>query len=192
MSTFWSLQVEFRYFGLRQRNVGSTDFKSASTESEEGKDVKRDRLASLINTFQLMNLFREPINFLPTLPLLLEREREKGEKVEQMISLLLIEKNWTGSSELILHFFQGSDVGYLLAAAASKVARWHIFKQIILIWVNFGGLWNGKGCYVYSLAIWNMVLPFGTLYGHFVHSTSIWYILRILVYSTYFGILCQE
>jgi hypothetical protein len=29
-----------------------------------------------------------------------------------------------------------------------RVARWCIFKPKILIWLNFGGFWNGKGWYI--------------------------------------------
>jgi hypothetical protein len=29
-----------------------------------------------------------------------------------------------------------------------RVARWHIFKPKIPIWVNFGGPWKGKGWYI--------------------------------------------
>jgi hypothetical protein len=30
----------------------------------------------------------------------------------------------------------------------NRVARWFIFKPKILIWVNFGGPWNGKYWYI--------------------------------------------
>jgi hypothetical protein len=36
-----------------------------------------------------------------------------------------------------------------------------LLNQIITIWVNFGGPWNGKGCYI----VW----AFGIYYGHLVH-----------------------
>jgi hypothetical protein len=45
----------------------------------------------------------------------------------------------------------------------TTVARWYIFVPEIPIWVYFGGPWNGKGWYVYSLAIWNILWPFGNL-----------------------------
>jgi hypothetical protein len=39
-------------------------------------------------------------------------------------------------------------------------------KQKIRFFVHFGGPWNGKGWYSkYSLAVWNMLRPFGTVYG---------------------------
>jgi hypothetical protein len=34
------------------------------------------------------------------------------------------------------------------------VARWFVFKPKIPLWVNFGGLWNGK---LYYMHIWNML-----------------------------------
>jgi hypothetical protein len=46
-----------------------------------------------------------------------------------------------------------------------KVARWYIFKPKIPIWVNFGGLWNGKG--------WCIILPFGIYYRHVVYFMAI-------------------
>jgi hypothetical protein len=39
-------------------------------------------------------------------------------------------------------------------------------KPKIPIWVNFGGLWNGRAWYV----LW----PFGTYYGHLIHFMAIW------------------
>jgi hypothetical protein len=56
----------------------------------------------------------------------------------------------------------------------------HIFKPKIQIWENFGGPWNGKGCYI----LW----PFGITYCHLAHFmaisnlVAIWYIFPILVY----------
>jgi hypothetical protein len=38
---------------------------------------------------------------------------------------------------------------FLVKGFQRRTARWHIFKPNISIWVNFGGPWNGKGCYVY-------------------------------------------
>jgi hypothetical protein len=37
--------------------------------------------------------------------------------------------------------FLGFEIG-------ARVARWYIFKPKIPIWVNFGGPWNGKVCYI--------------------------------------------
>jgi hypothetical protein len=37
----------------------------------------------------------------------------------------------------------------------------------ILIWINFGGPWNEKKL-LYSMAIWNILRPFGIFYGHLV------------------------
>jgi hypothetical protein len=36
------------------------------------------------------------------------------------------------------------------------------------------------------LAIWNILRPFGTFYGHFGNLVAIWYIFP------HFGILCKE
>jgi hypothetical protein len=64
-----------------------------------------------------------------------------------------------------------------------------IGSKVGSIWVNFGGPWNGKVCYilchfgiyyshlVHIMAIWYMLWPFGTYYGHLVHVMAIWYIL---------------
>jgi hypothetical protein len=50
----------------------------------------------------------------------------------------------------------------------STVARWYIFKPQILIWVNFGGSWNGKGWYIlWPFGIY-ILRPFGTFYGRLV------------------------
>jgi hypothetical protein len=38
-----------------------------------------------------------------------------------------------------------------------RVARWHIFKPKILIWVNFGGSCNGR--------CWYILWPFGIFYA---------------------------
>jgi hypothetical protein len=42
---------------------------------------------------------------------------------------------------------------------SGRVARWHIFKQKIPIWVNFGILkWE---MLIYFIAIWSILRPFG-------------------------------
>jgi hypothetical protein len=51
----------------------------------------------------------------------------------------------------------------------SRVARWFFFKPKIAIWVNFGGLWNGK--------CWYILGPFGIFYGHLVLCMTVWYSL---------------
>jgi hypothetical protein len=48
----------------------------------------------------------------------------------------------------------------------NRVARWYVFKPKIQIWVNFGGPWNEKSWY--SMAVWNILLPFWYIYGHSV------------------------
>jgi hypothetical protein len=57
-------------------------------------------------------------------------------------------------------------------ALSSRVARWHIFKPKIPIWVNFGGSSNGRGWYI----LWPYFRPFGLFCGHLVHFMVIWYI----------------
>jgi hypothetical protein len=52
--------------------------------------------------------------------------------------------------------------------SASRVARWHIFKPKIPIWVNFGGPWVGK--------CWYILWPFGIFYGYLGYFMTIWYI----------------
>jgi hypothetical protein len=52
-----------------------------------------------------------------------------------------------------------------------RVARWHIFKPKIPIWVNFGGSYNGR--------CWYILWPFDYFKGHlsyFVDFIIIWYI----------------
>jgi hypothetical protein len=51
----------------------------------------------------------------------------------------------------------------------NRVARWHILKPKIPVWVNFGGSRNER-----CLSI---LLPFGLFYGHLVCFKVIWYIL---------------
>jgi hypothetical protein len=52
----------------------------------------------------------------------------------------------------------------------TRVARWHIFKPNIPIWVNFGGSCNGW--------FWSVSWPFYIFGGHLVHFIVIfWYIL---------------
>jgi hypothetical protein len=73
----------------------------------------------------------------------------------------------------------------LFAVAASRVARWQIFKQKIPIWVHFGGPCNGRCWHIictlglFYFAIWYILWPFGIFYGY-------------LVYFSHFGRLFQE
>jgi hypothetical protein len=60
----------------------------------------------------------------------------------------------------------------------------YIFKQKILIWVNFEGYCNARCWYTYFITIWYILRPFGIVYGHLVYFMTIWYILRP------FGIFC--
>jgi hypothetical protein len=58
---------------------------------------------------------------------------------------------------------------------SSRVARWHIFKTKILIWVNFGGSCNGRYWYILHVAIryilrpFGLLWPFGIFYGYLVY-----------------------
>jgi hypothetical protein len=64
----------------------------------------------------------------------------------------------------------------------ARVARWHLFKPKIPIWVNFGGYYNGR--------CWNVLLPFGLftaisyilwsfgiIYGYLVYFSPFWYVV---------------
>jgi hypothetical protein len=59
--------------------------------------------------------------------------------------------------------------------ALSRVARWHIFKPKIPIWVNFGGSCNVRYISillvhsVYFTDIWYILWPFGIFYGCLVY-----------------------
>jgi hypothetical protein len=52
------------------------------------------------------------------------------------------------------------------------------FQPKIPIWINIGGPRNGKSL-VYL--IWNILLPFGIIYGRSVQFLDIWYIFPNLV-----------
>jgi hypothetical protein len=43
---------------------------------------------------------------------------------------------------------------------------WFVFDPKIPIWVNFGGPWNGKCCYI--------LLSFGIFYDHLEYFMDIW------------------
>jgi hypothetical protein len=65
-----------------------------------------------------------------------------------------------------------------------RVARWHIFKPRIPIWVNFGGSYSGRCWYilrpfglfcchtVYFMAIWYILWPFGVYFPTFLYATT--------------------
>jgi hypothetical protein len=64
----------------------------------------------------------------------------------------------------------------------SRVARWYTFSPP----PNLGKFWRilqGK-MLVYSMAIWSILLSFGTFCGHLVYFMVIWYIFPVLVYCT--------
>jgi hypothetical protein len=58
-----------------------------------------------------------------------------------------------------------------------RVARRHIFKPKIPIWVNFGGSYNGR-CWLYFMEIWSILRPFGILCGFYHH---LMYLFPVLV-----------
>jgi hypothetical protein len=47
----------------------------------------------------------------------------------------------------------------------NRVARWYGFEPKIQVWVTFGGPWNEKSWYVYSIAIWKISQPYCIFYG---------------------------
>jgi hypothetical protein len=63
--------------------------------------------------------------------------------------------------------------------AGNRVARWHVFKQKIPLWVNFGGSCNGRCCFI--------LLPFDIYCGHLVQES-----FSYVAYFSRFGILYQE
>jgi hypothetical protein len=48
----------------------------------------------------------------------------------------------------------------------SRVARWHVLKPKIPIWINFGGPWNGK--------CWYILWPYGIHYSNLVYFMASW------------------
>jgi hypothetical protein len=57
----------------------------------------------------------------------------------------------------------------------SRVARWHIFKPKIVIWVNFWRDLQWK-MLVYDMDIWYILGPFGIFCGHSVYFILVWHI----------------
>jgi hypothetical protein len=47
-----------------------------------------------------------------------------------------------------------------------RVARWYILRPKIVIWVNFGGPYNGRCYYRYFMNSLSILRPFGIFYGH--------------------------
>jgi hypothetical protein len=66
----------------------------------------------------------------------------------------------------------------------ARVARWHIFKPKIPIWVNFGGSCNGGCMYLHTYILWSLgifcgpldiLLLFGTFFPFwYVGPRKIW------------------
>jgi hypothetical protein len=48
-------------------------------------------------------------------------------------------------------FTTGTRIPFLLVH--TRVAKWYAFKPKIQVWLNYGGPWNEKVCYMYSMAI---------------------------------------
>jgi hypothetical protein len=71
--------------------------------------------------------------------------------------------SWSKSESIELFYV------HVLKPVSIRVARWHIFKPKIPIWVNFGGSRNGR--------CWYILWPIGLFYVHLVYSVSIWYML---------------
>jgi hypothetical protein len=85
-----------------------------------------------------------------------DKEKEKGSEVTPRIKMFRIPG--LSSTEKI----------FLCVCKSRKVLPDGIFSiQKSQFGKNFVGLWNEKVWYIYSMAIWNMILrPFGTFYGH--------------------------
>jgi hypothetical protein len=58
----------------------------------------------------------------------------------------------------------------------TRVARWHIFKPKIVIWVNLGRTCKGR--------FWYILWPVGIYTGYLEYFMASWYIYRL------FGIFC--
>jgi hypothetical protein len=56
----------------------------------------------------------------------------------------------------------------LRCSLATRVARWHIFRPKIPIWVNLGWICNGRCWYVYFIAIWSILRPLEIFCGYLV------------------------
>jgi hypothetical protein len=73
----------------------------------------------------------------------------------------------------------------------TRVARWHIFKPKIPIWVNFGGsniqlkmleyfvaIWSILWPFGLFVAIWSILWPFGIFYSYLVYVFfQFWYVV---------------
>jgi hypothetical protein len=82
-----------------------------------------------------------------------------------------------------------ADQKWMFKLTPCRVARWHIFKPKIPIWVHFGGSSKGR--------CWHILLPFGLFTaicifcGHWVYFMVIWYVfswfsmLRSILFRPY-------
>jgi hypothetical protein len=64
------------------------------------------------------------------------------------------------------------------------VAKWHVFKTKIKIWVNFGRTWKVR--------CWYILRPFGLFYCHMVNVVVICYILWLFWYIFPVLVCCHE
>jgi hypothetical protein len=61
----------------------------------------------------------------------------------------------------------------------NRLTRWFVFEPKIAVWVNFG-----RKMLAYIMTIWNILRPFGVIYGRFVINCDylvyfflLWYVL---------------
>jgi hypothetical protein len=71
-----------------------------------------------------------------------------------------------------------------VGSVGSRVARWHIFKPKIPIWVFRYQRDLQWLTLIYFIAVWSILRPFGICCGHLVYSLVIWYTFPVLVYCT--------
>jgi hypothetical protein len=83
--------------------------------------------------------------------------------------------DWFFPTSLVLFSFVGAILG---------VARWHIFKPKIQIWVNFERPFNGR--------CWYILWPFGLFQSQLVYFVAIWFLWGFFVYFSRFGALHRE
>jgi hypothetical protein len=72
---------------------------------------------------------------------------------------------------------------YRTSILEAWVARWHIFKPKIKIWVIFAGSYNGRG-WLICMDIWSILQPFVIIHGHWYILWKFGYIFPVLVGCT--------
>jgi hypothetical protein len=65
-----------------------------------------------------------------------------------------------------------------------RIARWHILKPEIPIWVNFGGSCNGK--------CWYITCPFSRFYGYLVYYVAVWYIILLGIFFPFWYVVPRK